>query len=408
MHLLTSLDDDELELDEGLRDRPLVCHWSTSNRELVETLGIPFRNEAQFMACNSILTEAVLARLEGRRVSYSRRPEFYSEKQRYHGTAFSYRTIPPMVDLLAQRGLVEKWTSSNCHRGTQSQFWATDKLLELWAGAPIVYGQLDPILRKDKNKNLVSYTDTAFTIQRRKAVQEQNEALTSYSLELACEGVTSTERYFVIDGHYYRRDQPGMRSIFIRDSWRKGGRNYHWVQNIPRPYRPQMTLNGEPVAQPDFSRMHAGMLYDEIGKPLSRGDDAYDIPGFDRSDVKLAFNVLINARNRRSAYHALMDMDPEDWDLSGYETNRLFDAIELRHPAIARYLHSDCGVGLQFEDSEIMMGILNSCRKAGIAAFPIHDAVLCTRRDQDRVIEFMEASYASRFPGLNSCKITPS
>ena len=43
--------------------------------------------------------------------------------------------------------------------------------------------------------------------------------------------------------------------------------------------------------------------------------------------------------------------------------------------------------------------------KADIPALPIHDSILTQDRHQSRVAEFMEASYASRYPGVTPCKI---
>ena len=64
-----------------------------------------------------------------------------------------------------------------------------------------------------------------------------------------------------------------------------------------------MLLNGAPVSEPDYSQLHATILYAQRG--LKPPPDAYNIPGWDRTKVKMAFQTIINARNTQAAIGAI-------------------------------------------------------------------------------------------------------
>ena len=97
-----------------------------------------------------------------------------------------------------------------------------------------------------------------------------------------------------------------FRRIF-NGGWKTGGRWYGppW-QNLPKRVRAQLLIDGEAVAELDFRTCHPRLLCALAGMDLpfhDAGFDYYDLPGFDRSHVKRAFNVLINAAIRARGHH---------------------------------------------------------------------------------------------------------
>lgn len=395
----TPPEDEDFDIEQ--RDRPLSFHW-TANEDLIRSLGISFHSKKEVKACNSLLTEAVIAAYEQCAVSYSRRRSYYSGQKRYRGTSFTYATVTKSIEELLRRGLINENRSMPGQRGQQSQFWATRKLLDLWGNAPHVFDPHDIIQLRGVNKNLIDYNDTDATRRMRRELQVINEGLRSISIEVSGPGVMITSRHLIVDGTFIRRTPPELRRIFSRSKFTCNGRTYGPWQSIPKLRRPDILLNGEPSSEPDFRRMHPAMLYDQRGIRLV--GDAYQVDDFERSAVKICLLVLLNAPNYQSALGALMSK--LDFDRS--QTERLINSTKRRHAPIADALHRDVGIKLMKLESEIVLGVLKRCIKAGIPALPIHDSLLTTRSNEGRVAEFMQESYATRFTGVNSCEINVS
>ena len=77
--------------------------------------------------------------------------------------------------------------------------------------------------------------------------------------------------------------------------------------------------------------------------------DAYSIDGFDRNEIKLGFNIAINAKNECAAVAALADHLGSDRSRSA----SVIAAIKRRHKPVERYFCSDAGMRRMRIDSEI-------------------------------------------------------
>jgi hypothetical protein len=90
-------------------DKPLLLHWRPLwPEQLLDRLGLATPKKAHDEAVLvSILGEAHLAdRADPEsRLSYSRRPDFYTRSQRYRGPAFSFRRVVPTIDPLPSSSL---------------------------------------------------------------------------------------------------------------------------------------------------------------------------------------------------------------------------------------------------------------------------------------------------------------
>ena len=305
---------------------------------------------------NAILTEAVLAGYEGRWVSYSRHKPFYTATKRYRGTSYTYTNVIRTIDHLVACDLIEDNRSEPGERGRQSTFRATPKLMAMWSTAIHLYGPQEAILLKDIKGKLTGYTDTDQTRKWRRDIDGYNEYLRSVSWDIVNPDVVRTDSHFIISGDkFVRRDEFALNRMFLRGSFELYGRGHGPWQNIPREYRPQIVLNGEPVAEPDFKQIHPTMLYHQAG--LSPDGDAYDIDGFERSDVKLAVLVLLNAKNYRSAFEAIKAKLGRS--VSDGDVHKLIAAVKRRHAPIVKSFHSDCGIRLMRPESDIIFDVLD-------------------------------------------------
>lgn len=403
-------EDPDVDVSRGRRDRSLGFHWSTPNTDLIRFLGIRNAAGPYLRTVNSMLTEAVLAAHENRWVSYSRHEPYYSDTKRYRGASYTYKSVKRAIDELVSLGLIEEDRSKPGQRGRQSTFHATPMLMESWVDGPYDYYLQEVVLLKDDEGKLKKYDDTDKIRKWRRDIRDYNKYIGSFRLDFSDPHIVRTAQHFIIEGKkgqvFVRRDQHAMNRMFLRGSFDCYGRGHGPWQNIPKSYRHKVTINGEPVAEPDFRRAHPTMLYHERG--IEPTADPYEVDGYDPEDVKFSVLVLLNADNYQEAFGAITNRGKPDWLLSDRDTHRMIKAIKLHHAPIASSFHNDCGMKLMRTESDIIFDVLNRCVKADIPAFPIHDSVMTPVRHQSRVVEFMEASYAKRFPGVTPCVIGTS
>jgi hypothetical protein len=376
------------------RDRPLGFHW-TINDELLESLDLPaVKNNADSSCRNAIVSELLIAAESGQSVSYSRRKNFYSEAHRYLGTAYTYTRVLRAVDELADAGLVMLCNAPPGVKGRQSTMRARPSLLEA-VGRQDLGLRFDPhelIRLKDDDKRYLDYADNEFTRQARREQAAANEMYEAVDIRVDADDVEwSDSRIISLDDAFIIPAKKRCYRVFSRGSFALGGRSYggFW-QNLSKDRRRQLTINGSPVASHDYSQLHPRILYAERG--LSIDGDAYDVPGHGRSTVKVAFNVVINAENRRSAVGAVAD---RLGGASHYEAaNKLLDAITARHAPIADALHSGAGLRLQRIDSDMAAYVTRKAVKEGIVALPVHDEFIVRQgRDADLVQAWMHEAF---------------
>lgn len=112
----------------GHRDRPLSFRWKADYETLSRSLGLPAcKSKRGERAMASIVYDAALSAREDpeRRISYSRRKDFYAMAGRYDGTDYGYDTVVPAVDVLVAVGLLvdhDKVKGSPRGTGIQSSF----------------------------------------------------------------------------------------------------------------------------------------------------------------------------------------------------------------------------------------------------------------------------------------------
>lgn len=158
-------------------------------------------------------------------------------------------------------------------------------------------------------------------------------------------------------------------------------------------------IDGEETAEADYTALHASILYSERG--IKFLGDAYDIDNFPRDQIKLGFNIALNARNKRAALGALA----HDAGMSRANAAQLLVAIEKRHKEISEAFCSDAGVRLMRIDSELILGALGASNGDGIPALPVHDALIAPAHSIDRAAEKMFESFEKTVGRINPCQI---
>ena len=172
----------------------------------------------------------------------------------------------------------------------------------------------------------------------------------------------------------------------------------------------KLLIDGVPrqVVEIDYANMHAVMAYTDAGIPITPGDQ-YEIEGFDRTLVKRAFNVLLNATTTPKAVAALSEdlhiNDYELWQHTGLATRlrketypfaeRVVAAIKEKHHQIRASFGSDCGAAFQRRDSDMAVRVMNRViARTGRCPLPVHDSFLVADIDQE-VLAFTMREVAS-------------
>ena len=170
----------------------------------------------------------------------------------------------------------------------------------------------------------------------------------------------------------YQSGLTSMTRIFSQGSFNKGGRYYSQIQNLRSETRPYIYLNGEPTIEIDYSSFHPALLYATINKPIPDGD-AYVIEGFNRDEVKTAFNVMLNRTGKASsAYESVMEYVCDDEE----RAKRLVTAILMKHHEIRDSFNTGAGLTLQRKDSDIVTKLLTYFVDNNIPIITVHDSAI--------------------------------
>ena len=186
--------------------------------------------------------------------------------------------------------------------------------------------------------------------------------------------------------------QLSMMRIFSNGSLKQGGRLYSAVQNYKKETRKYLYFDKEPTIELDYSSFHPHLIYHQAGLQFD-GDDPYEIKGFERDHVKVAFNIMINrkgSKNNKSSAAAIS----EELELDLLQATALEDAIMQLHAPIAGQFNSGAGLRLQRLDSDIAASIvdyfINDLQRPIVS---IHDSFVVSVRDIESLILAMDGSY---------------
>jgi hypothetical protein len=284
--------------------------------------------------------------------------------------------------------------------GWQSRFKVSEESLKRLNEAPpaVVCDLLEPIVLRDADGNNVDYRDTEQSHRLRRNVEEINELLRSTDFGLGRRIIREGDPLPIADVKLVATSL--LYRVFNRSSFSLGGRFYGgcW-QNIPKELRPDISINGIGTVEADYPRLHATLLYAELGKMM--WGDPYDLENWPRELVKTAFNTLVNADTRLAALRAIANEIRGEGAFARAEM--LVRAIEERHRAIAPTFGSGAGLRLMRYDSDMTESILLRLTRMGIAALPIHDSFMVIDRSKEKG-ELLEAMAAALRDSVGNCR----
>ncbi|HWD12239.1 MAG TPA: hypothetical protein VG519_02700 [Pseudochrobactrum sp.] len=226
-------------------------------------------------------------------------------------------------------------------------------------------------------KILVSYEDTRRTAQYRKQMNIINRFLNTACITFNAQPLTpfALRRVFL------------LRSSTDAPKFHLGGRlgGGIWM-NLPSGERWKLAINGEPLADLDFTGMFIQLAYLKAGLELPE-DDPYIIEGLEayRSGIKQALLVLLS----RSGPMRLLKADLKELLPNGWTYRDVVAILEKRHPAIAHMFGSDRGIDLMFTESQMLVALLVRLAELGIPALPLHDGLMVRQSHKEATIQAM-------------------
>lgn len=244
-----------------------------------------------------------------------------------------------------------------------------------------------------KRREWHEYEQTSQTRQLNEQVEKINTHIRT--AEISMEGVDGTidrwsmslRRHFFLSATLKDQDQ----SLWFKS----GGRLFggFW-QNMRKADRAGLRINGQRLAEIDFSSMNARIAY-SLAQSTPVDGDLYRIPGLDgyRADVKMLFNALLSkpqgqstVRWPKSIRDAAKKLTLDDTAATERPAGSIVrskikpkDAVQLIgefHAGIAHLFKAGRIGEIQYLESETLIEALEMLRADGVVALPIHDAIL--------------------------------
>lgn len=358
-------------------------------------------------------------------VRYSRRKNNYAELPiRYKPEYYTYNIMTGIMDGLESLGLIKSlpgFMNLNDNTKLQTAICVSDgffKELQPIKNYMVknVYPKEPIILKSRQDKMKIDYKDTIFTKKMRRDLDLYNELRQKTKFTMSA----LTQELLNLNSDYFNQfsltelrpetttvelSNPFVYRVFS-GSFRSGGRFYNGLEsNASKDLRSRILINGNPTVEKDFSCMHINMLYNKENQSLK--EDAYNkLSGGDpklRQLFKLIGLVSINSENLKKCFSALRyeiyDNGLKSYfeDLTDNSISRYYDQWVQAHPVIAKYLSSDVGIKLQYQDSRIAAGIINYFTEKGVPVLVVHDSFIIEKKYESELVDKMKSVYKGIF-----------
>jgi hypothetical protein len=329
---------------------------------------------------------------------YSRDNDHYAGLKRYVPRYYRRRVMVEAVGLLEEAGLIfhDKTEPSPMARH-RSRIRPTAILLEAIRQLPAVAATelalQELIVLRDEHGQALPYRDTELTRSWRRDVAEHNEFLKSLDISLLHPLAQLQGGIFIVGG---RRIDPARKTYhrICNRRFSLGGRWYGpWWQQLPPTMRRGMLIGGAPTVERDISGCHMRLLCARAGVDLM-GDDPYQLPNHSRHEVKMAINIMLNARSWQIARGALAaKLEPVHGTSAGGQADRLRATIQRVFPALRPFWNTGFGLALQNADSEVCKRVQQRLRSTNVPCLSVHDSFIVPQRAHVCALEVINEEF---------------
>ena len=244
----------------------------------------------------------------------------------------------------------------------------------------------------------MNYARTEQTARLEEPVKELNAFLAQHVISGAM------HRWF------HRTFNMGDRKDF---AWNKGGRLYSdgkgSYQNIPRPERLKMTIEGESVCEIDIRASYLTILHALYHVPfqVSAVVDPYQIAGIPRTVVKAWVTVRFGTKGTRTRWpsEAIKKYaeDNAGADLREYKIRNVEREFCRKYPLMARWRDlKETWADLMWLESEAVVSTVMLLMRSGVPSLPVHDSLIIPASAAAMASDILSNNYN------HVCGVTPA
>lgn len=344
--------------------------------------------------------------LEFGQIAYSRTKKFYTT---HHTKHYTFANILHALENALADGysieLQRGYRSAGYKRGWSSTLTAGPRLAE--------FNMTDKMELDVESLPLLSVDDKpVYSKQDLELVRERNDTILRSRYKISFdEALTLNRDYWNkmdIDSCQTETKQKCFNRVGLTRIY-KAGLMGRWFQRgkmsfqqLSEGEREKLLLNGEKVAEIDYSAMHPHILYAWEYKqcPKDFYESVMNQCGCTRFVAK---NIILIAVNADSYIQTSRAVNNNSWEERRANRKRaipepvLYDelkktnlkpkdvveAIKEAHPNIAKYIYSALANKLMLVESDIMTSVLLRLMELGIPALPVHDSVIVPSRCED-------------------------
>lgn len=244
---------------------------------------------------------------------------------------------------------------------------------------------------KDENGNAaaISYRETGDSKKFANQIRRINIFLRDADIEVT--GQDDIGLSLGRDGQIIAPFRRSLRRIFNNGTWQHGGRlaGGFWM-SMERTERQRIRIDGQRVAEVDYRQLFPRLAYVRAQAPQPEYD-LYDVfgDGTGRDGCKKLMNALLFAKGPLKNW-------PEDTRKhfpKGTKLRAIVEMLTAKHAPIAHLFGKGLGFQLMRVESDMLIEILTELASAGIAALPLHDAVLVAESHADVAQKTMGAVF---------------
>lgn len=232
--------------------------------------------------------------------------------------------------------------------------------------------------RKSKDVELIDYEDTEETVALREDMERLNGFLRTAKFMFEHDGgppVLTTHRDLVRHFKMSEHDQP---------RFDLGGRMFNgWWQELPSNRRHAIRINGEPIADLDFSSAFLRLAFIEAGIEAPAGDLYARIPKVDAGLYRDGIKQIVSAMLFRETPLSRIPSELKQRLPRGMTGAEIRDAVLSAFPELSDVFATGLGLRLMFRESQIMLRSLLRLAELNVPAMNMHDGLMVQRSKAD-------------------------
>ena len=164
---------------------------------------------------------------------------------------------------------------------------------------------------------------------------------------------------------------------------------FQTIVNRRVPIRMKTLLDGQPIAEPDFTANHLTLLSIIFDRPLpdSPYDRVADDTGIPKDVVKTVLVRLMGAQNEQEYNQAKYTLERSKDKVTRTKVNAIRNSFYRCIPFLRDYdlLCTGWGGRLQFIEGETALAMFEWATETNIPILNVHDSFACKKEDEERV-----------------------